>query len=98
MKVKALLDPIGTWITPESLNVRGQKFEETVQNNIINGVFEIAHTKYDGHNAPPFPPDFSGRRTIEPYIGKYRGPENILTILVQNNSLPWIFLAEWCSN
>jgi len=68
MKVKASLDPIGTWITPESLNVPGQKFEGTVQNNAINGYFEIAHTRYDGHNAPPFPPHFSGHETLKPHL------------------------------
>ena len=65
MKVKVSLDPIGTWITPESLNVPGQKFEGIVENNVINGVFEIAHPRYDGHNAPPFPPDFSRDETLK---------------------------------
>jgi hypothetical protein len=68
LKVKASLDPIGTWITPESLNVRGQKFEGTVENNVINGVFKITHKRYDGHNAPPFPPDFSDDEALKPYL------------------------------
>jgi hypothetical protein len=68
MRVKASLDPIGTWITPESLNVPGQKFEGTVQNNVIDGVFEIAHKRYDGRNVPLFPPDFSGDETLKSYL------------------------------
>ncbi len=68
MKVKASLDPIGTWITPESLNVPGQKFEGTVKTNVIDGVFQIHHTKYDGSHAPSFPPDYSGDETLVPYL------------------------------
>jgi len=68
MKVKASLDPIGIWITPESLNVPGQKFEGTVQNNAINGVFKISHKRYDGHNSPPFPLDFNSDETLKPYL------------------------------
>lgn len=68
MKVKASLDPIGTWITPESLNVPGQIFDGTVENNVINGVFQINYTKYDGSNPPPFPPDFSGDDALKPYL------------------------------
>jgi hypothetical protein len=68
MKVKTVLNPIGSWITPESLNVPGQKFEGTVENNVIDGVFKIAHSRYDGYNAPPFPPDFSGDETLKSYL------------------------------
>ena len=68
MKVKASLDPIGIWITPEGLNVPGQKFEGTVQNNAIDGVFKISHKRYDGHNAPPFPLDFNSDETLKPYL------------------------------
>ena len=41
LKVNAILDPIGCWITPESLNVRGQSFTGTVENNQVKGTFEI---------------------------------------------------------
>jgi transglutaminase-like putative cysteine protease len=74
MKVKAFLDPIGTWITPESLNVPGQKFEGVVQNNVINGVFEISHKRYDGQNSPPFPPAFSSEEALKRYLG----PEDLI--------------------
>jgi hypothetical protein len=68
MKVRAVLEPHGLWITPESLNVPGQKFTGTVTENRIDGVFEIEHAHYDGTNAPPFPPDFSGDESLKEYL------------------------------
>jgi hypothetical protein len=35
---------------------------------VIDGIFKINHKKYDGQNAPPFPPDFSGDETLKPYL------------------------------
>jgi tetratricopeptide (TPR) repeat protein len=58
MKVNAVIEPIGQNFTVDDLNVQGQKFTGTVKYNHIEGVFEISHTKYDGKNALPFPPDF----------------------------------------
>ena len=58
MKVDAIIEPIGQNFTAEDLNVPGQKFTGTVEDNHIEGVFEISHAKYDGNNAPPFPPKF----------------------------------------
>jgi transglutaminase-like putative cysteine protease len=68
MKVRAVLEPFGLNVTPESLNVPGQKFEGTVVDNRIEGVFEIAHPRYDGAGAPPFPPDFSKDPALAPYL------------------------------
>jgi len=68
MKVKATLNPIGNWITKESLNVPGQKFEGTVENNQVQGIFEISHKKFDGQNPPPFPPDFHGDPELKPFL------------------------------
>ena len=68
MKVRARLQPGGAWITPEGLNVAGQKFEGTVKDNLIDGVFEIQRDRYDGTNAPPFPPDFSNIDSLKPYL------------------------------
>jgi len=58
MEVKAVMEPSGLRITPEGLNVPGQRFEGTVKENLIEGVFEIEHPHYDGKGAPPFPPSF----------------------------------------
>ncbi len=68
LKVRAHLEPVGNWINPESLNVKGQIFEGTVDDNRIEGVFEVRHEKYDGLQAPPFPPDFGDNREVQPYL------------------------------
>lgn len=74
MKVKALLEPGGEWITPASLNFPGQKFDGTVDQNLIDGVFELTYEKYDGAGAPPFPPDFTDRDDL----GKYLKAEDLI--------------------
>lgn len=69
MKVRAAVQSVGEWITPESLNVVGQKFEGTVENNFIDGVFEIEHPRYDGRDAPPFPPPhFADEESLREYL------------------------------
>jgi len=68
MKVRASAQPAGYWVTRESLNVPGQRFAGTVKDNLINGVFEIAHSRYDGAKAPPFPPDFSKEAVLAEYL------------------------------
>jgi transglutaminase-like putative cysteine protease/ketosteroid isomerase-like protein len=55
MKVRAVLEPTGQWLTPDDLNVPGQRFTGTVTDNLIEGVFEIEHPHYDGAGAPPYP-------------------------------------------
>jgi hypothetical protein len=70
MKVRAKVRTVGQRVTAESLNVPGQTFSGTVENNLIEGVFEVAHPKYDGSNPPPFPPDVGEdlERYLEPEI------------------------------
>jgi transglutaminase-like putative cysteine protease len=68
MKVRAKIEPSGLRVTAESLNVPGQKFTGTVESNLIDGIFEIEHTVYDGVGAPPFPPDFSGDEPLAEYL------------------------------
>ena len=68
MKVQARLQPGGAWITPDDLNVTGQKFEGTVKDNLIDGVFEIRRDRYDGANAPAFPPNFAEVDSLKPYL------------------------------
>jgi transglutaminase-like putative cysteine protease len=68
LRARAVLEPVGNWITAESLNVPGQAFEGTVVNNRIEGVFEVEHDKFDGRNAPPYPPDFAGRPGLQPFL------------------------------
>jgi len=68
MKVKATLNPIGNWITTDSLNIPGQKFEGTVENNLVEGIFEISHKKFNGQNPPDFPPDFHSDPELKPFL------------------------------
>ena len=60
MRVQVSASPSGLRVTPESLTVPGQRFTGSVKDNLVEGVFEIAHRRYDGANAPSFPPDSSG--------------------------------------
>ena len=68
MKVRASIEPTGLWITPESLNVPGQSFTGKVEDNLVEGVFEIEHERYEGSGAPPFPPDFSSDELPAEYL------------------------------
>jgi len=68
MKVRAVCDPSGMWVSPEGLNVPGQSFVGTVENNRIEGVFEITHERYDGAGAPPFPSDFSSVDSLSDFL------------------------------
>ena len=74
LKIRAKLEPVGNWITPASLRVSGQSFEGTVEENRIEGVFEVRHEKYDGRKAPPFPPNF-GR---DPELRAFLAPEDFI--------------------
>lgn len=68
MKVRARIRPTGLIVTMEALNVPGQRFTGSVEDNLIDGVFEIEHPRYDGTNAPPFPPDFGDAPELAPYL------------------------------
>lgn len=73
MKIAATIQSGGEWITPESLNFPGQKFEGTVTNNLIEGIFEIEKQHYNGKNAPAFPPNFTQEN-----LKKYLEPERLI--------------------
>nr|MBC8315580.1 transglutaminase domain-containing protein [Bacteroidota bacterium] len=74
MKVRGKIESAGEQLTPESLNHLGQTFTGTVTDNVIDGVFEITAGKYDGTDAPLFPPDFTNDTDLE----KYLKPENLI--------------------
>jgi transglutaminase-like putative cysteine protease len=74
LKVRAKLEPVGNWITPESLRVSGQSFAGTVEENRVEGVFEVRREKYDGRMAPPFPPDFGK----DPELRAFLAPEDFI--------------------
>jgi transglutaminase-like putative cysteine protease len=68
MKVKARLEPTGVQLSPEDLNVPGQRFTGTVKDNVVEGIFEIEHMRYTGENAPPFPADYSSQNQLKKYL------------------------------
>ncbi len=68
MKVKATIEPTGLWITEEGLNITGQRFTGTINDNLVEGIFEIKHKRYDGSDAPPFPADFSKDESLKKYL------------------------------
>ena len=68
MRVSAKMQPSGLALTPEDLNVPGQRFTGTVEDNLVDGIFEIEHSYYDGAGAPPFPPDFGGSPDLAEYL------------------------------
>ena len=68
MKVRARIEPTGLWVTPESLNVTGQRFTGSVEENLVDGIFEIQLARYDGSSAPPFPADYGGDETLREYL------------------------------
>jgi transglutaminase-like putative cysteine protease len=68
LKVKGTLTTIGEQVTIESLNQPGQKFTGTVDVNRIDGVFEITPARYDGADAPPFPPGFGGDESLKKFL------------------------------
>jgi len=74
MKVRGIIKSSGEKITPESLHAGGQSFSGSVNDNLIEGVFELTPGKYKGENAPPFPTDFSNNQELK----KYLAPENLI--------------------
>jgi len=68
MKARAVIDPTGAWISPESLNIPGQRFVGTVKDNHIEGEFEVEHRRYEGVKAPPFPPDFGRDPALKEFL------------------------------
>lgn len=83
IKVKARLEPSGMRITPQSLNVPGQKFSGTVEDNLIEGIFEIEYKRYDGTEAPPFPPDFSEIDSVQAFLQATNMIETDDPVLIQ---------------
>lgn len=71
LKVKVDIESAGEAISVESLNFPGQKFEGTVVENHVLGIFEIEPLRYDGSNAPAFPLTFS----LDESFNKYLEPE-----------------------
>jgi len=83
MKVQVSAEPIGVSLTPALLNVPGQRFTGTVKNNLIEGIFEIEHKRYDGKNAPPFPPQFGGNAVVKKFLEPEEMIESADSVMVK---------------
>lgn len=68
LRVKTRINIYGEVVSAASLNVPGQKFEGTVNGSLIDGIFEIEPVRYNGRDAPPFPPDFREMPAMEKYL------------------------------
>jgi len=74
MKLNVHIEPTGVTLSPEDLNIPGQKFEGTVEDNVIKGVMEIEHPKYDGKSAPSFPFSYD----LDEEMKRYLEAENMI--------------------
>jgi transglutaminase-like putative cysteine protease len=83
LKVRAKLEPVGNWITPDGLRVPGQTFDGAVEENRIEGVFEVRHQKYEGRDAPPFPPSFDNNPELRAFLAPEDFIESDDPVLVQ---------------
>jgi transglutaminase-like putative cysteine protease len=68
MKLEVQIEPTGAQLTPADLNTPGQRFTGTVKDNLIDGILEIEYKKYNGENAPAFPPDYSNDESLREYL------------------------------
>jgi len=68
MKVRARVNSVGEWCSVEKLNFPGQKFTGTVEDNLVDGIFEIEPIRYHGENAPGFPYDFELVDSLQKYL------------------------------
>jgi pimeloyl-ACP methyl ester carboxylesterase len=68
MKLEVEIAPTGVILSSDDLNGPGQKFTGSVTDHLINGIMEIETIRYNGDNAPPFPPQFQGDEKLHPYL------------------------------
>jgi len=68
MKVRAQIKSAGEWLCAEDLSFPGQTFSGTVEENYIEGIFEIEPVRYYGENSPGFPFDYPLPDTLKKYI------------------------------
>lgn len=83
LKVRAKLEPVGNWITPASLRIPGHSFDGTVEDNLFEGIFEVRHEKYDGRDAPPFPPNFEADPKLQSFLALEDFIESDDPVLIQ---------------
>jgi len=70
MKIRVKMRVSGEVVTPESLNTAGQRFQGTVRENLVEGVFEVRWPPHDHPAAAAFPARFDNAS-----LSKYLLPE-----------------------
>ena len=83
MKLKVQIEPTGVQLTPGDLNIPGQRFTGTVKDNLIEGILEIEHKKYNGEDAPAFPPDYSNDESLQKYLQPEKMIESNDPVLIE---------------
>lgn len=83
MKLKVQIEPTGVQLTAEGLNIPGQRFTGTVKENLIEGILEIEHKKYNGEDAPAFPPDYSNDESLQKYLQPEKMIESDDPVLIE---------------
>jgi hypothetical protein len=68
MKVKASIQTGGEEVSTESLNFSGQRFSGTVEDNFIQGTFEVEPVRFTGDKEIPFPPVFKEGAVDQKYL------------------------------
>jgi len=68
LKVKASVRVIGEPVTAADLNLPGQSFRGRVNDNLIEGVFELQRRRYTGTGAPAFPCDYGRQKALEEHL------------------------------
>jgi transglutaminase-like putative cysteine protease len=69
METEVTLGP-APGISRSDLNCPGQRFAGTVEEGVIDGVFNVSHSRYEGKNAPVFP----DRSERDPELDQYLRP------------------------
>ncbi len=67
LKTRVLLEPVPASITTD-INRAGQTFSGDIDENIVNGIFEVEHKTYFGENAPPFSMNIVHNDSVSQYL------------------------------
>ena len=67
METEVTLSPV-PGISHSDLNCSGQRFSGTVKDGVIDGIFDVSHSRYEGENAPVFPDRSERDSALDPYL------------------------------
>jgi len=76
MKIEVDIGAPGGEVSVDTLSTPDQKFNGAITGNTVKGIFEMAPVRYDGKNAPSFPPEISDDAALKKYIEPESGIES----------------------